>query len=252
MSLLSWNCRGLGNLRTVRDLHNLVKDKKQSFLFLMETLSKKNQLEKVRSRLGFDGLFVVDPVGKSGGIALLWKEANTLEIFNYSRSYIHAIVKDDEGNPHWILTGFYGHPDSARRGESWALLKHLKSLHSLPFWLCAGDFNEILEQSEKDGATVRRESQMLGFREVLEGYGLSDLGFIGPRFTWCNNRDDGYFIRERLDQVVANLDWCSRFSFVAVSVLAACASDHNPILVSYSDHLPERQSYNRGFKFEAG
>ena len=37
MNLLSWNCRGLGNPRIVRDLHHMVKEKKPTLVFLMET-----------------------------------------------------------------------------------------------------------------------------------------------------------------------------------------------------------------------
>jgi hypothetical protein len=154
MSFLSLNYLGLGNSWTVQDLHQLVTETKPNFVFLMETLSKKNQLEKVRCKMGFEGLFVVDPVGRSGGLALLWKEANSLEIFNYSRSHIQAMVKDDVGNSEWVLTGVYGQPESTHQGESWTLLKYLKTLNSLP-WLCADDFNEISEQTEKDGAAFR-------------------------------------------------------------------------------------------------
>jgi exonuclease III len=90
MSLISWNCRGLGNLQTVRDLYQLVKDKRPNFLFLMETKRNKRKMEVIRSQLGFDGLFVVDPVGKSGGLALLWREVEEIEIQNFSRRHINA------------------------------------------------------------------------------------------------------------------------------------------------------------------
>ncbi|GLT62551.1 hypothetical protein SLA2020_351810 [Shorea laevis] len=40
MSLLSWNCRGLGNSRTVRNLCQMVEDKRPTILFLMETNSR--------------------------------------------------------------------------------------------------------------------------------------------------------------------------------------------------------------------
>jgi hypothetical protein len=182
MSCLSWNCRGLGNPQTVRVLHQLVKERKPSLVFLMETLCSQKKMESVRCRLGYEGLFVVDPIGRSGGLALFWRHNRDLEIFNYSKSHIHAVVKDAEGLPFWQFTGFYGNPDSARRGESWALLRHLKTLLPLP-WCCAGDFNEIVEQSEKEGGAFRRESQMVGFRDALEACGLCDLGFSGPRFT---------------------------------------------------------------------
>jgi hypothetical protein len=93
MILLSWNCQGLGNPRVIRDLCHLVKDKRLTFLFLMETKSSKVTMEFVCVKLGFEGLFVVDPVGHSGGLALLWKEKNEVEIQNYTRKHINAIIK---------------------------------------------------------------------------------------------------------------------------------------------------------------
>jgi len=126
-------------------------------VFLMETLCSKKSLECIRSHLSFESLFVVDPVGCSGGLALLWSNSTLLEIYNYSWSHINVMVKDSDGNEQWKFTGFYGQPDSARRDESWALLQHLRIFQPTP-WLCAGDFNEILEQNEKCGATLRRES----------------------------------------------------------------------------------------------
>jgi hypothetical protein len=78
------------------------------------------------------------------------------------------------------------------------------------------------------------------------------LGFSGPRYTWCNNKSDGNFTQKRLDRAVANREWCLRFHHVGVHVLAARSSDHNPILIVYSEILPpEPGSSRRGFKFEA-
>lgn len=80
---------------------------------------------------------------------------------------------------------------------------------------------------------------------------LCDLGFTGPRYTWCNNKTDGNFTQERLDRAVANRDWCSHFQHVEVSVLAATSSDHNPILISYNEVPTDPLTYRRSFKFEA-
>ncbi|XP_062152877.1 uncharacterized protein LOC133861169 [Alnus glutinosa] len=141
-------------------------------------------------------------------------------------------------------------PDSARREESWALLQHLRIFQPIP-WLCAGDFNEILEQNEKCGAAIRRESQMDGFRQALVTCGLGDLGYVGPCFTWSNGRVDSLFTKERLDRALANREWCSIFPYVTVHVLAASSSDHNPILVHFNEFQEERQTYRRSFKFES-
>jgi hypothetical protein len=239
MNLLSWNCRGLGNLQAVWALHQLVKEKSPSIVFLMETLCSKNSMKRIRIRLGFDSLFVVDPLGRSGGLALLWSKAQLLDIYNYSRSHINAVVKDMDGNEQWRFTGFYGQPNSARREESWALLKHLRLFQPLP-WLCAGNFNEIVEQKEKCGADIRHESQMVGFREALEIYGLGDLGYIGLCFTWSNRRSDASFTQERLDREMANRESCTLFPHVTVTVLAASSSDHNPLLVHFNEYQEER------------
>jgi hypothetical protein len=86
-------------------------------------------------------------------------------------------------------------------------------------WLCVGDFNEITYHLEKHGVVLRPHHQMVAFKEVLEGCHLSDLGFIGSKFTWCNNRTDYQFTKERLDGVVANLRWREMFEEVDDFVL---------------------------------
>ena len=88
-------------------------------------------------------MLVVDSVGRSGGLALRWKDEMEVEILNFSRRYKHAKVKLINMTP-WIFTGFYGHSKAHKRCEAWDLLQYLKSMENGP-WLCAGDFNEILD-----------------------------------------------------------------------------------------------------------
>ena len=47
MSCLSWNCRGLGNPQTVDELVTLVGKKDPNVVFLMETKSNVEAIEKV-------------------------------------------------------------------------------------------------------------------------------------------------------------------------------------------------------------
>jgi hypothetical protein len=249
MNLLSWNCRGLGNPQAVRDLCQLTKEKKPTILFLMETKCHRNKMEFVRVKLGFECLFVVDSVGRSGGLALLWNDKELVEIQNYSRRHINAIVKGRDSVGSWKLTGFYGHPDWTKRHESWALLNHLRSFAPLP-WLCVGDFNEITAQSEKTGVVLRKESQMSQFRDVLEDCHFSDLGFTGSKYTWTNCRQDESFIKERLDRAVANISWIQLYKKVEVRILAARTSDHKPLLISFTNMEEKGRQFQGGGKFE--
>uniref|UniRef100_A0A803Q4W9 CCHC-type domain-containing protein n=1 Tax=Cannabis sativa TaxID=3483 RepID=A0A803Q4W9_CANSA len=82
MISLSWNCRGLGNPRAVQFLKDLVVQKRPDIIFLCETLCRKDVVERVRVTLGFEGCFVVEAQGHSGGLALLWKDHKTFRFEN--------------------------------------------------------------------------------------------------------------------------------------------------------------------------
>ena len=49
-------------------------------VFFMETLSTKTHMEWLRVKVGFAWVFVVDPVGHSWGLALLWRDMDAIEI----------------------------------------------------------------------------------------------------------------------------------------------------------------------------
>jgi exonuclease III len=134
----------------------MVKENHPNILFLMETKCRKAKLELLRVKMGYEGLFVVDPVGRSGGLALFWRDDVDLEIQNFSRRHINSIVKGVDGESSWKLTSFYGHPNWSKRHESWALLRYLQSYRPAP-WLVIGDFNEIMTQDEKYGSIMARE-----------------------------------------------------------------------------------------------
>jgi hypothetical protein len=138
----------------------------------------------IKMRLGFDNMLVVEGVGKGGGLALLWKEGWGIEVQNYSNQYINAVVSSTNSTP----MGFYGHPKMHKRVEAWSLLRHLKSLVPDP-WLCAGDFNEILNQTEKVGRRRRSNYLMENFKSALEFWGLHEVECRGPRCTWNNGRE---------------------------------------------------------------
>lgn len=75
MSCISWNCRGLGNPRALGTLQELIREKRPHFIFLVETISSVLQLDEIKVLLGYDGVFAVSNVGRSGGLAFLWKLA---------------------------------------------------------------------------------------------------------------------------------------------------------------------------------
>jgi hypothetical protein len=250
MNVLSWNCRGLGKPRAVQTLRRLVRTKKPNLVFLMETKQVSKFQESVRVKLGFEANFVVDSIGRSGGLAWLWNLETKVEVQNFSRRHINATVLDDKTGKLWNFTGFYGNMETARRSESWAILRFLAKINPAP-WLCVGDFNEITNVGEKSSSSYKPPRQMQEFKKVLEDCQLLDLGFEGPRFTWCNDRYGASdFTRERLDRAMANDSWVGLFDMVEVQVLPRNISDHNPLLVSFSNSMDIQWSKSRMFRYE--
>jgi hypothetical protein len=238
----------LGNPPAVRELHRLVKEKRPKVVFLIETKLRANKMIQIKYKLGFHNVFVVDCVGKSGGLALLWSEDAEVEIQNYSRQHINAKIALVASEPAWKFTGFYGHPDVGKRQETWSLLRCLKNLDPEP-WLCVGDFNEILHLSEKYGGGRKPQRAMDVFKATLEFCELHDMGFKGPKYTWCNFRDGQDFIKERLDRVVANAGWLSTHPTADVEVGLTTNSDHLPIHVAVQKWC-RGQSRKNNFRYE--
>ena len=74
MNCLVWNCRGLGNPRTVKELGGYIRAKDPAVVFLAETWADEARLKEVQRNIEFDNLFFVErnPRG-GGGLALYWK-----------------------------------------------------------------------------------------------------------------------------------------------------------------------------------
>ena len=108
------------------------------------------------------------------------------------------------------------------------------------------DFNAILDATEKQSAYPPSYKQMEEFGIALDSCGLLDLGFHGYPFTWNNKRLGGANTRQRLDPVVANTEWRSKFSTSIVTHLMSHTSDHLPILMHSRSDKVFKSSGTRG------
>jgi len=84
MSCLSWNCRGLGNAATVKELHELAKKFAPSVLRVLETQVHKSRVEGLKRNLSFDNSFAVSSSGRSGGLGIFWNNEIKLDLLPYS------------------------------------------------------------------------------------------------------------------------------------------------------------------------
>ena len=94
MNALAWNCRGVGNSRTVRDLTALMLLHNPKLVFLSETRQSEERMKNLRWRLGLKGCLAVGSEGNSGGMALFWDESILVKLIGFCNRLIDVIVQE--------------------------------------------------------------------------------------------------------------------------------------------------------------
>lgn len=133
----------------------------------------------------------------------------------------------------------YGEPKTELRKRTWDALRYLKAQDDLP-WICAGDFNEALVQTEQLGGNPRSLAQMEGFREALEVCALADMGFSGYPYTWDNKRYHPQNIQVRLDRATCTDSFTQMFGSSEVEHIMTEESDHLALAIKIREINSER------------
>ena len=75
MTTLAWNCQGLGIPQSVQALKDLVRAEDPMLVFVAETKASISQMKKHKNEINQHlQALIVPSDGKSGGLALMWKE----------------------------------------------------------------------------------------------------------------------------------------------------------------------------------
>ncbi|XP_021827477.1 uncharacterized protein LOC110768097 [Prunus avium] len=242
VTFVCWNVRGAASTKFKSTMLDLIRIHRMDILFVCEPRISGEKAISVVKSLGFHCFEIVDAIGFSGGLWLLWDNSKVhVEILGTSDQTISACVSWN-GGPPWLFTGVYASPCIRKRASLWEYLKFVADCHHLP-WLLAGDFNEMLSVDEKLGGAVT--SRVQGFRNWFDDHGMVDLGFSGPKYTWRNNK-----VSERIDRAICMMNWRGLYAEAHVRHLPRTTSDHNPLKISLQSCF-HAAPHLRPFRFEA-
>ncbi|KAM1585182.1 hypothetical protein ACFX1Z_038078 [Malus domestica] len=207
---------------------------------------KDHRVNGVRRRMGFADGFNVSPISRAGGLSLWWEDSLEVQIVFSSKHIIDAKVRE-VGAVRWMrVTSVYGTPYCGEKATFWNWMNSFFQPIDIP-WLCGGDFNEFLWESEKSGGApvlYNRPRYLANFMEEVE---LHDLDFNGSPFTWRGIRN-GELVEERIDRGLCNQLWQNIWLNTLVNHAAVVGSDHCPILISCE---PNQRRGRKMFHFEA-
>ncbi|KAI8024910.1 hypothetical protein LOK49_LG02G03969 [Camellia lanceoleosa] len=153
MDILLWNCRGAGNDRFKRNLRDIVRLHRPNMIILLETKVELSTMGMFFNQLGFMASTHVDPVGRSGGIWMLWDPSQANVRVTEANSQMITTTISRQDYPSWVLSAVYASPNSRMRDELWEGLKSVAQNTHEP-WLVASDFNDYSSYEEKRSFSV--------------------------------------------------------------------------------------------------
>ena len=200
-----WNFRDAGSPLTVSQLEEVVRLHSPELVFLAETKNKKFFMNKIRMRLRYDSLFVVDPIGRAGGLAVLWRRDLVVKRVLFTDFTIELNVEGKGTEEDWWFVGIYASSNDQLREQQWKTIEHRANIWGRN-WILAGDMNDLLSSGEKWGGKQRSDRSFRIFRNFVNNNQLIDIEFEGIPWTWCNNWDEEGEVRERFDRILCSRD----------------------------------------------
>ncbi|XP_059306439.1 uncharacterized protein LOC132057867 [Lycium ferocissimum] len=197
---------------------------------ISEPFINKNKIDGYKRFLRFHHSIA----NSSGQIWCFWNHVDHYEILENNDQQITIKLKDSPNDSGTYITAIYAKCLALERIELWDSITDVSSKLDGP-WCMGGDFNVVMDTDEKSGGKPHRTYKSMDFITTMDSRGLVDVGYTGPKLTWCNNRRLTKRIWKRLDRVLVNDDWTQKFPNNLVKHLARTGSDHRPLLFKFND-----------------
>ncbi|KAK2639294.1 hypothetical protein Ddye_027089 [Dipteronia dyeriana] len=124
----------------------------------------------------------------------------------------------------------------AEQIKRWALCLHFPNFSynkDVGAWVVLGDFNTIRYDMERMGGRPCISSFMAEFNDCINKCGLLDLSFEGRQLSWCNGYQGLARSWAKIDRVLINNEFVTKYGGAMAYLLNRNTSDHAPILLQF-------------------
>ena len=245
-----WNIRGLNSPIKQREVKHMLLSNNLSFCALLETHLNSSVVDDTCRKIFGQWSWCSNAGWCSSGtrIVCAWNtRIIDVMVLESHAQYINCQVHIKGDLTHFFLSVVYGANTCVMRRQLWSGMRKFKVLLNYNAWLACGDFNSMLFPHDGWGGSSRRNMDMLDFANCVEDVDLFDMKYSGTQFTWVQKPSGGSGIMRKLDRVLTNSEFVSRFQDAGSIFLPRGISDHSPCIVSFKGGVHVKA---KGFKFD--
>lgn len=252
IKILSWNCRGLGDLEKCRVVSDVIRNSRCDVVLLQETKLNEVNLRYVLSFLPsfFNSNCAFNQASHSkGGLIIAWKRAFDLQMCYSTPHTLTVSLRNCKEDREILITNVYGPAVESEKARFIDELIYVRDQVNLP-WILAGDFNLVRWMVDRSG--IMREFELMDlFNDFIRQSGLVDVPLSNRLFTWSNKRPQPSF--SKIDRVLISGEWNIDFPVITLEAKEMVVSDHTPLLLTCKNTVPQPKNFRLEtfwFKYE--
>lgn len=183
ISAIFWNIRGLRSKQSNLRLKKLININRVAYVAIYEPFIDLRKINGYKRYFGFQHCMN----NNNGQTWWFWNNGDHTQVISNTDQQLTLNLKDSPSDRGIFVTAVYANCTAVEREELWESIVSMNNIIN-GAWCMGGDFNIIMDPIEKLGGRPHRASKSLDFINCMDSCGLSDIGFIGPKFTWGNYR----------------------------------------------------------------
>ncbi|XP_071727689.1 uncharacterized protein [Rutidosis leptorrhynchoides] len=196
---------------------------------------------------GLDGLNEYAERSFQDGVGLLIVVcAFELMVLAVSDQEIHCQVRFICDDQNFFISFIYAANQYVKRRPLWRELEMHNRFINRNLWVMMGDFNASLSIEDSSVGSSKVTIAMREFQECVDNVHMVDVNHSGFHFTWNKRPNAEVGLWKKIDRVMANEEFISRFADAYVVFQAYRISDHCPAILKFSQNM---QNKPKPFKF---
>ncbi|KAJ9541722.1 hypothetical protein OSB04_028228 [Centaurea solstitialis] len=244
------SAKGLNALDKQQEVRSLISNYGVHVCAVLESHVKPDNLQPICDRIFRRWPWISNQALCNMGTRILVAWDNVvvdLMVLETHAQYINCELRFRDSQDSFFVSFVYAANRGCDRGLLWSGLRRFKVIIGDKPWVVAGDFNCLLFPHDALDGVSRRNADMMDFAAWVEDVELFDVRFSGVHHTWCQKPREEAGLRRKLDRILANTVFTSKFEDATARFLPRGLSDHSPGLLSFRGDLRKK---NFGFKFD--